>query len=80
QKFNGNFWTYVGGSAGITTSYATYNSLSMDPAANTIYYTNQGSGLEVRQFNGTTWTSLPSVTASTTNYQASAVSPSNILF
>ncbi|WP_084681355.1 T9SS type A sorting domain-containing protein [Chryseobacterium soli] len=80
QKFNGNFWSYIGGSAGITTSYATYSSLSLDPAGNTIYYTNMGSGLEVRQFNGTTWTSLPSVTTATTNYQASAVSPSNVLF
>lgn len=80
QKFNGTSWAYVGGSPGITTSYATYNSLSLDPAGNNVYYTNQGDGFEVRNFNGISWAQLPNVTNSTTNYQASAVSPSNILF
>lgn len=80
QKFNGTSWSYVGGSAGITNSYATYSSLSVAPSGNSIYYTNQGTGLEVRQFNGTSWTQLISPTGSTVNYQASAVSPSNILF
>lgn len=79
QMFDGNSWSYVGGSPGITNSYATYNSLSLAPNGN-IYYTNQGTGLEVREFNGTSWSQLPGPTASMVNYQASAVSPSNILF
>lgn len=80
QKFNGTSWSYVGGSAGITTGFATYNSLSVAQSGNTIYYTNQGTGLEVRQFNGTSWTQLTSPTTSTVNYQASAVSSANTLF
>jgi len=80
QKFNGNSWSYVGGSPGITDSFATYNSLSIDNSGNNIYYTNQGSGFEARHFDGNAWTVLPKVATNTTNYQASAVSPSNILF
>ncbi|OCK50157.1 hypothetical protein BA768_05890 [Chryseobacterium sp. CBo1] len=80
QKFNGTSWSYVGGNAGITTGAATYSSLSINPAGNILYYTNQGSGLEVRKFEGSTWSSLPSASSATTNYQASAVSSSNILF
>lgn len=83
QKFNGNSWSYVGGSAGITTGTATFNSLSLDHAGN-VFYTNQAgypaSGIEVRQFNGTSWTQLPKATESSANYHASAVSPSNVLF
>jgi len=80
QKFNGTSWSYVGGSAGITTSYATYNSLSINNSGTNLYYTNQGTGFEARQFDGSSWAVLPKVTTSTTNYQASAVSPSNVLF
>ncbi|MCA6068192.1 T9SS type A sorting domain-containing protein [Chryseobacterium sp. RG1] len=80
QKFNGTSWSYVGGSAGITTSYATYNSLSIDHSGTNIYYTNQGTGFEARQFDGSSWTVLPKVVTTTTNYQASAVSASNVLF
>lgn len=79
QAFDGSSWSYVGGSPGITNSYATYNSLSSAPNGN-IYYTNQGSGLEVRQFDGSAWTQLPSATTSAINYHASAVSPANVLF
>lgn len=83
QKFNGTSWSYAGGSAGITTGSATFNSLSLDGLGN-IFYTNQiaypGSGMEVRQFNGTSWSLLPNVTSTSVNYQASAVSPSNVLF
>lgn len=79
QKFNGTSWSYVGGSAGITSGTALYNSLSVDGLGN-LYYTNQGSGLEVRQFNGSAWSQLLSATTSTINYHASAVSPSNVLF
>jgi len=80
QKFNGTSWSYVGGSAGITTSYAIFNSLSINSTGTDLYYTNQGSGLEVRQFNGTSWTQLVSPTTSTINYHASAVAPSGTLF
>lgn len=79
QIFDGNSWSYVGGSAGITASFATYNSLSLAPNGN-VYYTNQGTGFEAREFNGASWSQLPGVTTNGTNYQASAVSPSNILF
>lgn len=80
QKFNGSSWSHVGGVAGITSGFATFNSLSLAPSGNNIYYTNQGTGLEVRQFNGTSWTQLPNPTTSTVNYQASAVSSANTLF
>ncbi len=80
QKFNGTSWSYVGGNAGITMSYATFNSLSINSTGTDLYYTNQGSGLEVRQFNGTSWTQLASPTTSTINYHASAVAPSGTLF
>lgn len=79
QVFDGNSWSYVGGSQGITNSYATYNSLSVATSGN-IYYTNQGTGFEVREFNGSAWSQLASPTSSTVNYQASAVSSSNVLF
>ncbi|MBO6185266.1 MAG: T9SS type A sorting domain-containing protein [Chryseobacterium sp.] len=81
QKFNGTSWSYVGGSAGITTSTATYNSLSLDTSGN-VYYTNQwgypNSGMEVRKFDGTSWSLLPLAFTDTTNYQASAIAPNNI--
>lgn len=83
QKFDGTSWSYLGGAAGITTGSATYSSLSQDDMGNT-YYTNQvgypSAGVEVRQFDGTSWTQLTSATTSSANYQASKVSPSNVLF
>lgn len=84
QKFNGAGWSYVGGNAGITSGTATYNSLSISPSGTNLFYTNQigypGSGLEVRQFDGSTWLSLPNASDSSVNYQASAVSQNNVLF
>lgn len=80
QKFNGTSWSHLGGSAGITTGAATYSSLAMNPSGSIVYYTNQGTGFEARKFEGSAWSSLPSVSTSTTNYQASAVSPANVLF
>ncbi len=83
QMFDGNSWGYVGGSAGITTDMATYNSLSVDGAGN-IYYTNQigwpGAGMGVRKFDGTSWNQLPDAFNTSINYHASAVSPANTLF
>ncbi|WBV59131.1 T9SS type A sorting domain-containing protein [Chryseobacterium camelliae] len=83
QKFNGMSWSYVGGSAGITTGSATYSSLSLDSSGK-LYYTNQwaypNSGMEVRKFDGTSWSQLPNAFTATTNYQASAVAPNNTLF
>jgi len=83
QMFDGNSWSYVGDSAGITTDIATYSSLSVDSSGK-IYYTNQAgypdTGLEVRQFDGSSWTQFPNPTVSSVNYQASAVSPANVLF
>lgn len=83
QVFNGASWSYVGGSAGITPGTATYNSLVADGAGN-LYYTNQvgwpGAGMEVRKFNGASWSQLPDAVSTSVNYHASAVSPSNILF
>ena len=78
QKFDGTSWTYVGGTPGITTGFATYNSICTGANGN-VYYTNQGSGFEVRQFNGTAWSSLPAVTSATVNFQSSAVTPSGVL-
>jgi len=83
QVFDGTSWSYVGGTAGITTGTATYNSLVADGVGN-LYYTNQvgwpGAGMEVRKFNGTSWSQLPDAVSSSVNYHASAVSPSNTLF
>lgn len=79
QKFDGSTWSYVGGTAGITTGTALYNSLCVDAIGN-VFYTNQGTGLEVRKFSGSAWSSLASATTNTVNYHASAVSPNNTLF
>lgn len=83
QVFSGVSWSYVGGNAGITTGTATYNSLSADGLGN-LYYTNQigwpGAGMEVRKFDGTSWSRLPDAVTTAINYHASAVSPSNTLF
>lgn len=79
QKFDGTSWSYLGGTAGITSGAALYNSLSVDALGN-VFYTNQGTGLEVRRFSGNAWASLTSATANTVNYHASAVSPTNVLF
>ena len=79
QKFEGNSWSYLGGTAGITTGLALYNSMSLDGLGN-VFYTNQGTGLEVRKFSGTTWSALTSATSNTVNYHASAVSSANVLF
>ncbi|AWG24166.1 hypothetical protein FK004_02480 [Flavobacterium kingsejongi] len=82
QKFNGTAWSYPGGTAGITTGTATYNSLVIDTEGN-IIYTNQvgwpDSGMEVRKFDGTAWSALPKVTTGSVNFQASAVAADGTL-
>lgn len=83
QKFDGNAWSYLGGSPGITTGTATYNALATDTQGN-IYYSNQAgypaTGMEIRKFSAGSWSQLTSATTNAVNYQAMAVSPSNILF
>lgn len=83
QKFNGTSWSYVGGSAGITAGSATFSSLSVDTSGR-LYYTNQWAypnlGMEVRKFDGTSWSQFPNAFSATTNYQASAVAPNGDLF
>lgn len=80
QKYSDGAWTYPGGSAdGVTASYATYNSVAAD-SQGTIYFTNQDSGMQVRQFKDGAWTQLPNAATNTINFQASAVSSDNVLF
>ncbi|GGB68915.1 hypothetical protein GCM10007424_06100 [Flavobacterium suaedae] len=82
QQYSDGAWSYVGGTAGITDSYANYNSFSIDNSGN-VYFTNQSSwpdsGMEVRLFDGTSWTELPKPTENGINHQTSAVSNSDIL-
>jgi len=83
QQYNGTSWSYAGGVAGITTGTATFSSLAQDSAGN-LYYSNQvgypGSGMEVRKFSGGGWSSLTNPTSNTVNYQAIAISSSDVLF
>jgi hypothetical protein len=83
QKFNGNIWSYLGGGPGMTSSTATYNSLSLD-AQGVVYFTNQAAwpaaGLNVHKFINKAWENLPDATSATINFQASAVSKNGTLF
>ena len=81
QKFDGTNWSYLGGSAGITTGTATYSSLAVKDAQH-IYYSNQngGSGMNVRQFNGTSWSSLPNPESTAVNYQSLAVDAAGTVY
>lgn len=83
QKFEANNWTYLGGGPGMTSGYATYNSLSLDNQG-VVYFTNQASGpttgLNVHKFVNNAWESLPDATTATINFQASAVSANGTLF
>lgn len=79
QKYDGTQWSYLGGNAGITTGYATYNSLCVN-SLNIPIFTNQGNGLEVRKFENNNWVDLPNVTDETINFQGSAFSSDDILF
>ncbi len=78
QQYSNEVWSYVGGTAGITDSYANYNSFSIDNSGN-LYFTNQNNGMQVRQFDGSSWNLLPPATTNTINYQTSAVTDSGML-
>ena len=82
QKYNGTSWSYAGGTAGITAGTATYSALAADQSGN-IYYSNQNgypnSGMNVRKFDGTSWTSMPDAESATVNFQSLAVSGSGTL-
>jgi len=83
QKFDGTNWVYVGDGPGMTPSYTTFLSFSVDNEG-IPYFTNQipypNSGLAVRKFENGAWVDLPNVTNQTINYQASAFSADNTLF
>ncbi|WP_165570229.1 Ig-like domain-containing protein [Chryseobacterium sp. FH1] len=83
QKFDGTSWSYVGGSPGITPSFTTYNSTSVD-SNGIIYFTNQAAypatGMEVRKFENNAWTQLPNMTNAGINFNTSAISSDNTLF
>ncbi|KQS92306.1 T9SS type A sorting domain-containing protein [Chryseobacterium sp. Leaf394] len=81
QQFDGQSWSYVGGSPGVTATTALYGCMAMDNAGS-IYYSNQAgaAGMEVRKFSNGAWSMLPNAAASQINYQALAVSSSGDLF
>jgi len=79
QKYNGTSWSYLGGTAGITSSYALYTKLAVKDAQN-IYYSNQGSGMEVRKFDGSSWASLSTPITSTVNYQSIEVGANGVVY
>ncbi|MFB9076265.1 GEVED domain-containing protein [Flavobacterium procerum] len=83
QKFDGTNWSYLGGSPGITSGIATFSALAVKDAQ-TIYYSNQAgypdSGLNVRKFDGTSWTSLTNPENGSVTQQALAVDNSGIVY
>ncbi|MCF1422116.1 Ig-like domain-containing protein [Mangrovimonas futianensis] len=76
-------WSYVGGSAGITGAYTTYNSLAVDTDG-VIYFSNQAAypatGQEIRKFENNSWSQLPNVTTTSVNFNTIYVSPDDVLF
>ncbi|NOU46177.1 MAG: T9SS type A sorting domain-containing protein [Bacteroidales bacterium] len=82
QKYDGTNWSYLG-QAGMTPSYATYNSLAVDNVG-IPYFTNQAAypeaGLEVRKFENGVWVDLPNAADQIINFQSSAFSADNTLF
>lgn len=83
QKFDGTAWTYLGDGPGITAGTGIYNSFAIDNQG-TAYLTNQlawpEAGMQARKFENGAWVQLPDVTELNVNWQASAVSPDNVLF
>lgn len=81
QQFDGQSWSYVGGTPGVTTTTALYGCMAMDNAGS-IYYSNQAgaAGMEIRKFSNGAWSMLPNAATSQINYQALAVSSSGDLF
>ncbi|NDJ00031.1 T9SS type A sorting domain-containing protein [Flavobacterium sp. LaA7.5] len=78
QQYSGGAWSYVGGTAGITEGFANYNSFSVHSSGN-LYFTNQNNGMQVRQFDGSSWNLLTPATTNAINYQTSAVTGGNML-
>lgn len=81
MKYGGSTWSYLGGTAGITTGTATYSGLSV--AANgAVFYCNQdgwpNSGMEVRNFSSNAWTALVKPEMSTVNFQSMVVGSNNL--
>lgn len=81
QQFDGQSWSYVGGSPGVTTTTALYGCMAMDNSGS-IYYSNQAgsAGMEIRKFSNGAWSMLPNAAASQINYQALAISATGDLF
>ncbi|MDI9366514.1 MAG: hypothetical protein QM541_16275, partial [Flavobacterium sp.] len=58
QKWNGTAWSYVGGTAGISTGWGFYSSIAIDAGANVYvgYWDGDKAGkLTVQKYNGTAW-------------------------
>ncbi|WP_157844452.1 MULTISPECIES: T9SS type A sorting domain-containing protein [unclassified Chryseobacterium] len=81
QQFEGQSWSYLGGSAGVTNTTSLYGCMAIDNAGN-IYYSNQAGagGMEIRRFSNGAWSMLPNAATSQINYQALAVSATGDLF
>ncbi|WDF48446.1 Ig-like domain-containing protein [Chryseobacterium sp. KACC 21268] len=83
QKFDGTNWSYLGGAPGMTPSFASYNSLSVDNQGS-VYFTNQAAspatGMEVRKFTNNAWATLANVTNTVINFNTSAIAADNTLF
>ncbi|MBD8081367.1 T9SS type A sorting domain-containing protein [Chryseobacterium caseinilyticum] len=81
QQFDGQSWSYVGGSPGVTTTTALYGCMAMDNSGS-IYYSNQAGagGMEIRKFSAGAWSMLPNAATAQINYQALAVSSSGDVF
>ncbi len=83
QKYDGTSWSYLGGTAGITTGTATYNALAVHDAQN-IYYSNQdgypNTGMNVRKFDGTSWSGFANPEAGSVTYQALITDAAGIVY
>lgn len=77
MKYNGTAWSYLGGTAGITTGTATYNALAVASNGD-VFYSNQASaGLEVRKYSNNAWSLLPLAATTTVNFQSMVIGTGN---